>query len=323
MNLLGAEVRRFWARRAVAVVLLVTTVLVGLLVASALWSTRPPSAAEVRDTQAQIDQMGDSWKEEIARCREDPDSYLTSGASADDCESLQPRVEDYLGRAPLDLDQERDARGLGLVVVLVGATIVLAASFTGADWGSGVMGTQLVFEPRRLRMWGAKAVAVVVSTTLAAALLSAAFWAVLYAAARARGLDVPGGVVTAVLDQSARGLALVAAAALGTHALTMLLRSTVGTLGLLFGYAVAGEIVVASLPFAKMSQWSLANNVQAWVSDGVQVYDESTCAGSSGFDGSCDPTYLLAGVHGAAYLAVLLAVVVLVSPPAFQRRDVA
>ena len=323
MNLVGTEVRRFWARRAVAVVLLLTTVLVGLLVASATWSTRPATDAERRDAQAQIDQMGDSWKQEQARCEDDPSSYLgDAGATAADCAQLQPRPEDYIGRSPLDLDQERRARGLGLVVVLLGATIVLAATFSGADWNSGAMGTQLVFEPRRLRVWTAKAVAVVLSTVMAAALLTAAFWGVLAVVARARGLAVPSEVVGSVLEQSGRGVALVAAAALGTHALTMLLRSTVGTLGLLFGYAVAGEVVVASLPFDKMSQWSLANNMQAWISNGVEIYDESICSGRSGFDGSCHPTYVLSGAHGAAYLAVLLLVVVLVSPPAFRRRDV-
>src|SRR4029453_3332932 len=119
--------------------------------------------------------------------------------------------------------------------------------------------------------------AVVLAATLSAALLSAAFWGALWAVARGRGLAVPDDVVVGVLAQSGRALVLVAAAALGTHALMMLLRSTVGTLGLLFGYVVAGEIVVASLPFEKMSQWSLANNVQAWIADGIQVYDESIC----------------------------------------------
>ena len=322
MNLVGAEVRRFWARRAVAVVLLLATVLVGLLIASAAWSTRPATEAETRDAQSQIDQMGDSWKQEEQRCEDDPSSYFGDNATAGDCAQLQPRAEDFIGRSPLDLDQERRDRGLALVIVLVGAAIVLSATFSGADWNSGAMGTQLVFEPRRLRVWVAKAVAVVVSTVLAAALLSAVFWGVLAAVARARGVALSSEVVGSVLEQSGRGVVLVAAAALGTHALTMFLRSTVGTLGLLFGYAVAGEIVVASLPFDKMSQWSLANNVQAWISDGFEVYDDSICSGSSGFDGSCDPTYLLSGAHGAAYLAVLLLVVVLVSPPAFRRRDV-
>jgi hypothetical protein len=321
VKLVAAEVRRFWARRAVVVVLLLTTVLAGLLAASAIWSTRPPTAEERQAAQTQVERMGDSWRAERDRCREAPQEYFGPGAKAQDCDGLEPHAEDFLGRADLDLESERDARGLGLVFVLVGAAVVLAATFSGADWGSGTMGTQLVFEPRRLRVWVAKAVAVVVSVTLSAALLSAAFWAVLWGVARARGLAVPDHVVVDVLDQSARGLALVAAAALGTHALTMLLRSTVGTLGLLFGYVVAGEIVVASLPFDKMSQWSLANNVQAWIADGVQVYDDSICPGN-GLEGGCNAVYTLGATHGLLYLAVLMAVVLVVSPPSFLRRDV-
>ncbi len=320
MRLATAELRRFWARRAVAVVLLVTVVLAGLLAASALWSTRPASTAELRDAQSQVDALGDSWEQEVDRCERAPEDYLGPGATTDDCATLQPTAQDYVGRSALDLSGELDTRGLGLVVVLVGAAVVLGATFSGADWSSASMGTQLVFEPRRLRVWAAKALAVVLSTTLAAALVSAAFWGALYAAARARDLPVPGAVVVEVLDESGRGLLLVAAAALGAHALTMLLRSTVGTLGVLFGYAVAGEIVVASLPFDKMSQWSLANNAQAWIADGIEVYDESIC--SAGDQGGCDPTYLLGAAHGAAYLGVLLLLVVLVSPVAFRRRDV-
>ena len=322
MNLVGAELRRFWARRAVVVVLLLTAVLVGLLAASAAWSTRPATQAEMTAAQAQVDQMGDSWKQEVRRCEQSPTEYLGPDATGDQCEQvIRPRAEDYVGRTPLDLRNELDARGLGLVVVLMGAAIVLAATFSGADWSSGAMGTQLVFEPRRLRVWVAKGAAVVLSVTLAAAVLTAAFWGALLAVAGSRGIDVPGEVVTAILQQSARGLVVVAAAALGTHALTMLLRSTVGALGLLFGYAVAGEVVVASLPFDKVSQWSLANNVQAWIGNGVQIYDESICPRAVAASGSCSPTYVLGATHGAAYLAVLLAVVVLLSPPVFRRRD--
>ena len=85
----------------------------------------------------------------------------------------------------------------------------------------------------------------------------------------------------------------------------------------------APDIVVASLPFDKMSQWSLANNVQAWVSNGVEVYDESICsAAAASSDGGCSPTYILGAAHGALYLGILLAVAVVLSLPAFQRRDV-
>ena len=138
--------------------------------------------------------MGDSWKQEVRRCEQSPTDYLGPGATADQCEQvIRPRAEDYIGRTPLDLGSELDARGLGLVVVLIGAAMVMGATFSGADWSSGAMGTQLVFEPRRLRVWVAKAAAVVVSTTLAAAVLMAVFWGALYAVAGRRVAQVTDG----------------------------------------------------------------------------------------------------------------------------------
>ena len=41
-----------------------------------------------------------------------------------------------------------------LVMLLAGTT------FAGHDWNTGSMGNQLLFEPRRARVWGAKLAAV-------------------------------------------------------------------------------------------------------------------------------------------------------------------
>src|SRR5690349_19128691 len=109
MRLLAAEVRRFWSRRAVAVTLLLAALVVALLAVSAVVSTRPPSAGEIRDAQAQVEQMGDSWRAEQSACEDDPQQYFGPGASTDDCAQLEPRPEDFLGFAPLDLESERNA----------------------------------------------------------------------------------------------------------------------------------------------------------------------------------------------------------------------
>ncbi|MET0861469.1 MAG: hypothetical protein ABW091_10625, partial [Microbacterium sp.] len=118
---------------------------------------------------------------------------------------------------------------------------------------------------------------------------------------------------------SGRALGLVAGVTLGGFALTMLLRHTVGTLGLLFGYAVVGEGLAAALPVDKMSQWSMASNVMAWLHDGQEIYDESICGGSQG---ACSPYYTLHLTHAAGYLGVLLLLAVVVSVFFFRRRDV-
>jgi hypothetical protein len=88
----------------------------------------------------------------------------------------------------------------------------------------------------------------------------------------------------------------------------------------LFAYAAAGEAVVVSLPVQRASDWSLANNVLAWVRDGTRVFDDDIrCAPSLEV---CDQSYQLGLGQGAAYLGVLLLVTLFVSVLAFRRRDV-
>ena len=317
MRLLGVELRRFGSRRAIAVILLVATALAALMVASAAYGTRPADATERAAAQDAYSQEVEAFELERDRCLEDPTAYYAEGSTAADCENGRPQPDWFLPRPGLDLAGEVENRGTVLLVLLAGASILVAATFSGADFASGSMVNQLLFVPRRLRVWAAKAVAVVLGTTLAAAVVIAAFWATLWGVAQGRGISTPADTWSLVAGTSGRGLGLVAGVALGSFALTMLLRHTVGTLGLLFGYAVAGEGLAASLPFARMSQWSLSKNVLAWIQDGVDVYDESICG-----DGSCDPWYVLTLAHSAAYLGVLLLLAVLVSLVAFRLRDV-
>jgi hypothetical protein len=256
---------------------------------------------------------------EYRNCLADPQAYYVEFSTTEDCEELRPSLEWYLPREPLDLDDEVEGRGRLVLVLLVGMGIVVGATFVGAAWASGSLSNLLLLEPRRLRIWSAKAAAVVLGTTLAAAVVLVGFWAALGAVASARDLPVSGETWTLVAETGGRGLALVAAATLGGYALTMALRHTVATLGLLFGYAVVGEGLAASLPFEKMSQWSISNNVLAWLHDGFAVYDRSLCADVTG---PCSSTYVISLGHAALYLGALLLLAVAASLLAFTRRDI-
>jgi hypothetical protein len=118
----------------------------------------------------------------------------------------------------------------------------------------------------------------------------------------------------------ARGALLTAAGATGGYALTMLVRHTVGTLAVLFAYAVGGEALTAALPIQGAGRWSLANNVFAFVQDGHRYYDYSMPCGP-GRNG-CDQSVLLTLTDGATYLGPLLLVVMLLSAVSFWRRDI-
>ena len=319
MRLLGVELTRFATRRAVVVVVLAALVLTCVMAAAAAYNTRPASGTE-REAAEQMMLRQDALNEaDYQRCLEDPEEYFDTDATTDSCNSLRPELEWVLPRPELDLAAEVSGRGRVLLVLLAGMAVLVGAFFAGRDWTTGSMTTQLLHEPRRTKVWLTKAVAVMVGAVVSAAVMLVVFWGTLALFAAVRDLGPTDEAWRLVAETSGRGLALVAAVALGGYALTMGLRHTVATLGLLFGYAVVGEALAASLPFERMSQWSLANNVLAWVHDGFEVRDGSLCAGTVG---ACSPFYTLTLHHAAAYLGALLLIAVVVSLVTFRRRDV-
>ena len=161
--------------------------------------------------------------------------------------------------------------------------IIVGTTYAGGDWHTGSISNQLLFEPRRTRVWVTKALVALVGCGLVAAVLLAAFWAALALVADARGIATGPGTVSVIAWESLRGVALAAAGGLGGYALTMLLRHTVGTLALLFAYAAGGEALLALLPVDGSARFSPTYNLFAWVRDGVRVYDQSVvCSPSQG-----------------------------------------
>ena len=323
MRLLGVELSRFRSRRAIVLTLLAAVALAAVMVGTTLYDTRPVSSDAMARAEQLAAQQADQRRvvRDLQLCESDPETYMGPGATEADCQQMLPQPEWYLERSVLSLREELNDTGMALIFLLLVAAIIVGTTFSGADWASGSMGNQLLFEPRRVKVWLAKGAAVVLGVALFATLVLAVFWALLAGFAVMRGIVTPPGVLTEVWQTAARGVALVSGAALGAYALTMMFRSTVGTLGLLLGYAVAGEALAATLPITKMSQWTLSQNVQAWLSNGVEVYDDSLCQGSA-MEGGDSCTYLLTLEHAAAYLGVLLVLVVVASLVTFRRRDV-
>ncbi len=322
MRLLSVELNRFRSRRAVALLLLLAAALTVLLASTALWDTRPVSAAEQARAQAQAERVADDprLQNDLVGCRANPRSFLGPDIAADRCEEfLVPRVEDYLPRATLDLRQAQ-GRGTALAVIVTSLLVIAGATFAGSDWSTGSMSNQLLFVPRRSTVWLAKALAVLLGGLLVAGVLVVGFWLTLLLVADARGISTPGDVLTDVRWLAARSILLAAAGGLGGYALTMLMRSTVGTVAVLFAYVVGGEALIFALPVERAGSWSLSNNVLAWLRDGTRVFDDSLgCAPSVDV---CQQSYILGLPHGALYLAGVLLLALLVSWLSFRSRDV-
>jgi hypothetical protein len=322
MRLLRVELSRFFSRRAVVLLLLAAGLLTALIAGTTIWNTRPVSAADLTHARAQAQQelSQPGFRRDLKTCRDHPGEYFGPGSSASDCDNLLPRPENYLNRSPLNLDQERQSNGVAVVVIITAMMIMAGTTYAGSDWATGSMSNQLLFEPRRLRVWSAKAVTALVGCAVTAAVLLVVYWVVLYLVADARGIATGATVQDQIRWLSARGVALAGLAGAGAYALTMLLRHTVGTLALLFAYAAGGEALLSVLPIDRAARFSPTTNVMAWLRHGVRVYDD-TIVCRPGL-GPCDQRYPVSLLHGATYLGLLLVLTLLVSALVFRRRDV-
>ncbi|CAN5405394.1 hypothetical protein BH10ACT10_BH10ACT10_20870 [soil metagenome] len=323
MRLLRVELARLVSRRAVVLIVLGAALLTALIAGSTLWDSRPVTGGELAQAEAQVQEVlgQPDFQRDLKTCQDGPEAFFGPGAQEADCEAnLVPRTENYLNRSALDLDEQQQGTGVGVVVLIAALLIIVGTTFAGADWATGSMSNQLLFEPRRLRVWAAKGVAVLLGSGVVAAVLITGFWVALALCAQSRGISTAPEVRDQIVTMSVRGVVLAACGGLGGYALTMLLRHTVGTLALLFAYAAGGEALLALVPLDGSARLSPTYNVFAWLRDGVRVFDQSVVCRPS--QASCDQRLPISLLDGATYLGVLLLVTLVVSALVFRRRDV-
>lgn len=321
IRLIRAEASRLLARRTVALLLLLAVVLVALVAARLIYDSRPPSAAELATAhaQAQLGSTNGGTAADLRACRQDPVAYLGPHKSAADCRrALAPTVADYLPRHPLNLHRLLDDDGARVALLVVALLVIGAATYAGADWRTGAIRTQLLHEPRRGRLWLAKAVVVAVFCAVVCGVVLAAFWAALFLAADHRQLDT-GGLLGPTAWHVLRAVALAAGAGVGAYALSMLFRSSLATLALLFAYVAGGEVLVNLIPVAGAARWTANSNLFGWLADGYTYADPAV--GCDAFS-SCDATRTVTHLDAAWFLLALLAVAVVASVLSFRRRDV-
>jgi ABC-2 type transport system permease protein len=323
IRLLRVELTRLRWRRAV-LVLLAACVLVPLVIfGTHAWDTRPVSESQLADAQAQLERELENggYAREIERCERRPDRY---GVEPEQCaEVMGPQLDWFLYQPQLDLQDTLDQQGLAVFVFVAGLLMLTGTTFVGADWNSGSMSNQLLFEPRRARIWLAKAGAVTGFAAAAMAAVLAAFWAGIWLLASSRDVETAAIVVRDIQWTSVRAVGLAAAAALGAYAVTMLFRSTVFTLGALFAVVVGSTVVLAG--FGVSERWMPHANLQAVLGDGTRYYREPPvgCFDRRPPEGlDCRQFATLPLSDGALYLGAFLLLAVALSVWSFRRRDV-
>ncbi len=288
VRLLRVELHRYLRRRAVQVLMAACVAVPAAIGLITIIDTHPPSEAEIAlETE----------------CAE-------GGPGSDGVEY----VEYY---DTLDLAEQQNDSGVAVASFLAILLLLAGTTFTGHDWNSGSVSNQLLFEPRRARVWTAKALVVTGAALLAAVAVTTAYWAVLGLVASSRGTLADGDLLAA-LQMGWRAAGVAAAASLLGFVLTMLFRSTVATIGILLGASVAGSLLLAAVGVSE--RWNPAVNLVALLENGTSIYS-GECYDEDQFDdGYCEDEITFG--DASLYLGSFLLVGAVASFVSFGRRDV-
>jgi len=321
-SLVRVELARYRARRIIALLLIVAAAVAAVVALKSAWDTRPITKQEAATARANAEMQSDSGdvQQELASCLKDPEQYLGTGATQQTCrDNFNGSVSNYLPREPLDLTGTLKGNGLGVVLVVAGLLVIAASTFAGSDWTSGSISTQLLFEPRRGRVWVAKGLAVALASGVAAIVTLGGFWLAMYLVAVDRGVPHGSDVMADVGWQLLRAVLFCMCSAVGAYALTMLFRHSVATVSLLFAYSVGGEILAFLVPVDNVGRWTLGNNVFGWLETRMEFFDPTArCAKA----GDCEALQHIGHLQGGVYLLVLLLLALVPSVLTFRRRDV-
>jgi hypothetical protein len=308
--LLRVELTRLRWRRAVLALMALGVLVPVIIFIGTVVTTQQKSLAELREN------YGQNIDGSIADCRQRPrQSGVRPGG--DVATACAERIQADYGNQPLNLRTQRESgSGPAIIAVLAALMLLLGTTFAGHDWNTGSISNQLLFEPGRQRVWLAKLLAVGLVGGVLALMVLVAHWTGLNLVSSARDLDQPPHALGAAYKQAALGTSLVAAAGVLGYALTMLLRSTVATLGVLFASGFLGIVSVA-VGFASSERFMPWSNFLAFVVGRYAYYvDEPSC-----FPPACSSERYVDRSDSVVYFVVILAVVAAASLSTFRSRD--
>jgi hypothetical protein len=338
VNLFKAELRRLFHRRlTLAFGITAAAGLAILTVAMWLVSSPGPGEAEWAAAQQEAEDLN-AENYDYHECLQNEDYFEEFGH---DYVETEPGYEDMtheekcayvLGAfTPEDLiytysfDFAAEGRDMLFGVAVVGGLLMmmLASSSIGAEWSSGSMSNLLLWHPNRLKVWGAKLGAALTVCAAGVIVLLVLAFGLLYMTSAVRG--EPGELTSAWWGDTVPQLVRTVALTLGMTALgasmAMLGRHTAIAGGVIAGYLIVGEMLVALisawLPMDFPERLSLYMWIGAWISGRSELYEWD----ESGASMTPDVMVITASDAGLL-LGAIVGIFAVLATWAFQRRDV-
>jgi ABC-2 type transport system permease protein len=178
--------------------------------------------------------------------------------------------------------------------------------------------------PRRLTVYGSKAVAVALASAVGGAVASFLMLGLVALLTR-----VNGGGLTGLGDAAGtagRAVPIAVLAGVAGFVFALLTRHTVAALGIALGYVVTSAVLStiaanADGPLGWLPPWLPENNVTAFLEHGTTYQQYVQTVTAQGTSGDSVEKHISFG-HSAVYWAVLLVVAVVSAALVFRRRDV-
>jgi ABC-2 type transport system permease protein len=293
-----SELLRFRSRRLVKA--LAALALLAIVVTSAIlfFRSHPTTAAEVQAAQRVAERS-------FHACADDehlPKNAIPPNMTQREYCRSQARPESYLSDHAFHLVDARNfVEASAFLVAIVGWLV--GGSFAGADWQAGTMVTLLTWEPRRVRVLLAKALALAVGVAVVTLAADLILEALLWLVATTRGSTIGAGAsfARAMLLLDLRVMAVAVVASLLGFAIAMVARNTAAAIGIAFAYLT----VIEGLMRALRPGWT-----PYLLGDNTNVFVLGQPIAGRSFAGSA--------VVLAAYGGVLLAV----AAATFRARDI-
>jgi hypothetical protein len=292
-----------------------------------------PTAADLAQAQQQADAQTPQVQADRERCEAEQRAQPSPTPGAEqppppatkefppgfDCKLIvAPDAEVFLSRNPFRFTREMDDRTHVLTLVLALFAFLVGATAIGAEWHHGTLAALLVWEPRRLRVFLMKLLALLFGVTVISAIGYAANVAGHWSVAELRGLvgNITPEFQRQIALSAARGLGATLAAAAVGFAIALTLRRTAAALGAAIAYLGVVEIGVRTFA-TDAPRFLLSTYVQAWILKGADIflYD-------CGQTGCRQETIHIRMWVGGLYLAVVALVLLTVAAAVFRRREV-